>query len=339
MATMKDVATRAGVSVATVWRVRNEPDAVRADTLAKVLAAIEELHYVPDQLASSLRSRQTGTIALLFPTIANAFWTTIARGVEDKGEARGYSVFLCNTDDDPAKEARYLDVLLQRRVEGIAIVPTAASAAALQQARRHQMPIVQLHRRIDDVGADSIRADSRGGAAALTEQLLALGHRRVGFLGGFPTISPSRDCLAGYAGAMARANLPVESALVCLGRSTPEVGYALTAALLAGDRPEALCIGNSRLAVGALHALAEAGVRVPEDMAVATFYDIAALDAYSPALITAVQPAYDIGRLGARRLLARIDGLAAPPDDMLLANTVARRAPRRLDAVGAAASG
>ena len=336
MATMKDVATRAGVSLVTVWRVLNEPDSVRADTLAKVVAAIEELHYVPDQLASSLRSRQTGTIALLLPTIANAFWTTIARGVEDEGEARGYSVFLCNTDDDPAKEARYLDVLLRRRVEGIVIVPTAASAAALQQARRRQMPIVQVHRKLDDVGADSVRADSRGGAAALTEQLLALGHRRVAYLGGLPTISPTRDCLAGYEGAMAQAGIPVEPTLVRLGRATPEVGQALTARLLELERPEALCIGNSRLAVGALHALAEAGVRVPEEMTVATFYDIAALDAYSPGLITAVQPAYEIGRLGARRLLQRIGGLTGPPDDLLLPNTITRRVPHRPGAVAAA---
>jgi LacI family transcriptional regulator len=337
MATMKDVATLAGVSLVTVWRALNEPDAVRANTLARVVAAIEELYYVPDQLASSLRSRQTGTIALLLPTIANAFWTAIARGVEDEGETRGYSVFLCNTDDNPTKEARYLDVLLRRRVEGIVIVPTAASATALQQARRRQMPIVQVHRKLDDVGADCIRADSRGGAAALTEQLLALGHRRVAYLGGLPTISPTRDCLAGYEAAMARAGIAVEPALVHLGRATPEVGHALTTALLAGDRPGALCIGNSRLAVGALHALDEAGVRVPDDLAVATFYDIAALDAYSPALITAVQPAYDIGRLGARRLLERIGGLAAPPEDMLLPNTIAHRSARQSGAVAAAA--
>ena len=333
MATMKDVATRAGVSLVTVWRALNEPDAVRAATLAKVVAAIDELHYVPDQLASSLRSRQTGTIALLLPTIANAFWTTIARGVEDEGEARGYSVFLCNTDDDPTKEARYLDVLLRRRVEGIVIVPTAASAAALQQARRHQMPIVQVHRKLDEVGADCIRADSRGGAGALTAQLLALGHRRIAYLGGLPTISPTRDCLAGYEGAMARAGVAVEASLVRLGRATPEAGHALVAELLASERPEALCIGNSRMAVGALHALAEAGVRVPDDLVVATFYDIAALDAYSPDLITAIQPAYEIGRLGARRLLERIGGLTGPPDDILLPNTIAPRALRRAGAV------
>lgn len=320
--TMRDVAERAGVSLVTVSRVINGHPSVRASTRAHVHAAVEELGYIPDQLASSLRSRQTNTLALMLPTIANAFWTTIARGVEDEAEVRGYSVFLCNTDDDLAKEARYLDVLVRRRVEGIVVVPTAASAMSLLRVQQRNMPMVQMHRKLDAVAADSIRSDSRGGAAALTEQLLARGHRRIAFLGVLPTISPSRDCLAGYEEAMARADIPVEPSLVHLGRAAPEVGYALTTDLLLGKRPEALCIGNSRLAVGALRALTDANLRVPEDITVATFYDITALDAYSPSLITAVQPAYDIGRRGAMRLFERIAGLAAPPVDIILPSAI-----------------
>lgn len=324
-ATMREVAERAGVSLVTVSRVVNGHDVVRPATRLRVQAAIAELQYIPDQVAGSLRSRQTGTLGLLLPTIANAFWTTIARGVEDEGEAHGYSVFFGNTDDDVAKEARYLDVLLSRRVEGIVVVPTAASAVQLQRAQRHQMPIVQVHRKLDALAADSIRTDSCGGAAALTAQLLARGQRRIAFLGAMTTISPARECLEGYRTSMARAGVPVDPALVKLGPARPETGYALMAELLRAVRPEAICIGNSRLAVGALHALQEAGVRVPDDIGVATFYDIAALDPYSPALITARQPAYAIGRLGARRLLARIGGLVEPPVDLLLPNTIASR--------------
>jgi len=320
--TMRDVAARAGVSLVTVSRVVNGHDSVQASTRARVHAAVEELQYVPDQMASSLRSRQTSTLALMLPTIANSFWTTIARGVEDEAEGRGYSVFLCNTDDDFAKEARYLDVLLRRRVEGIIIVPTATSAEPLLRAQQRDMPIVQVHRKLDAVAADIIRSDSHGGAAALTERLLALGCRRIAFLGALPTTSPARDCLTGYEATMAWAGVPVEPALVRLGRAAPEAGYALATALLQGGRPEAVCIGNSRLAVGALRALAEANLRVPEDVVVATFYDITALDAYSPSLITAVQPAYEIGRRGAQRLFERIAGLSAPPADLILPNTI-----------------
>jgi LacI family transcriptional regulator len=316
--TMRDVAERAGVSLVTVSRVINGHASVRPATRARVQRAIAELQYVPDQLAGSLRSRQTGTLGLLLPTIANAFWTTIARGVEDEAEARGYSVFLCNTDDDVAKESRYLDALLGRRVDGIVVIPTAGGVAQLRRVQQRQMPIVQVHRRLDELETDSIRADNRSGAAGLTEHLLALGCRRIAYLGVETTISPARDCLGGYKATMASAGMAIDPALIMLGRARPETGYALMAELLRTTRPEALCIGNGRLAVGALHALREAGLQVPGDIRVGAFYNIAALDAFSPTLITAVQPAYEIGRLGARRLLERIGGLATPPVDTLL---------------------
>ena len=185
------------------------------------------------------------------------------------------------------------------------------------------MPIVQLHRKLDEVAADIIRSDSRGGAATLTEGLLARGYRRVAFIGGLTTISPARDCLVGYEEALAAAGVAVDPALVRLGRIAPETGQAAMGALLRlAPRPEGVVIGNSRLAVGALRALREAALRVPDDLAVATFHDIAALDHDSRALITAVQPAYDIGRLGTRRLLARLAGLADPPVDLILPNRI-----------------
>lgn len=318
-ATMKDVAARAGVSVITVSRVVNGTGYVNAETRARVHAAIEELQFVPNRMASSLRARRTKTLALLLPTIANTFWTTIARGVEDEGEAHGYSVFLCNTDDEPAKEARYIEVLLGRRVDGIAIVPSATSDAQMTRAQQRRMPLVQLHRRLPGVAADSVRADNGGGTAALTTRLLAAGHRRVAYVGGSPTISPTRDCISGYETALQRAGVAIEPALVRLGRLAPQTGYDLTADLLrAAPIPDAICIGNSRLAIGALRAIEEAGLRVPDDLEVAAFYDIAALDCYSTHLITAAQPAYDIGRLGTRRLLERIAGLQDPPEDLVL---------------------
>ena len=324
-ATMRDVAAHAGVSLVTVSRVVNGQEPVRPATRARVEQAIAALHYVPDQLAGSLRSRQTNTLGLLLPTIANAFWTAIARGVEDEGEAQGYSVFFCNTDDDASKEARYLDTLLGQRVGGIVVVPTAESATELRRVQGRQMPIVQVHRKLDELAADSVRADSRQGTAELTVQLLARGYRRIAFLGSETTISPARDCLGGYTEAMEKAGLALDPQLIKLGRTRPETGHTLMRELLHTARPEAICIGNSRLALGALHALQEAGLRVPADIQVATFYDIAALDAYTPALITATQPAYEIGRLGARRLFARIGGLTAPPVDIVLPNTITVR--------------
>ena len=207
---MREVAERAGVSLVTVSRVINSHESVRPATRARVQAAIEALQYVPDQLAGSLRSRQSGTIGLLLPTIDNAFWTGIARGVEDEGEAQGYSVFFCNSDDDVAKEARYLEALIGRRAEGIVIVPTAESTDQLRRVQQRQMPIMQVHRKLDGLEADCIRTDSQGGTEALTEHLLALGCRQIAFLGATTTLSPARDCLGGYLAAMGRAGVPID---------------------------------------------------------------------------------------------------------------------------------
>lgn len=325
--TIKDVAKRAGVSPITVSRVVNGMGYVHPATRAKVQAAIDELQYIPNRTASNLRSRQTDTLALVLPDITNSFWTTIARGVEDEAWAGGYGVFLCNTDDDPAKEERYLDILLRRRVEGVTIIPTPGSVALLRRLRQRGMQLVVLHRQMAELDVDSVRGDSRGGAFALTAHLLDAGRRRVAYVGGPLVFSSGRERLAGYQAALRAAGLEPDPALVAVGEYSQRTGHRLVAELLrAGEPPEALFIGNSRLALGALRALADAGLRVPRDMAVAAFYDIAALDDYAPLMTTAVQPAYDIGRLGARLLLARIAGKSAPGEEHLLPNRITVRA-------------
>ncbi len=139
--TIKDVAKRAGVSVITVSRVINAAEYVRAETQARVLAAIEELQYVPNQMASSLRSRQNDTLALVVPDIATTFWTAMARGAEDEAWAKGFSLFLCNTDDDPAKEERYIENLLRRRVARIAIVATSQQRHPADPPPNAQPPV------------------------------------------------------------------------------------------------------------------------------------------------------------------------------------------------------
>lgn len=327
--TIKDVAKKAGVSLITVSRVVNGRGYVRSDTRARVQEAIEELQYVPNQMASGLRSRQTDTLALILPDITNSFWTTIARGVEDEAWARGYGVFLCNTDDDPAKEARYLDILLRRRVEGVIIVPTPESVPQLERLQRRAIPFVVLHHKLEGLEADVVRSDSRGAARQLTRQLLDAGWRRIAYIGGEPRRILTRDRLEGYREALAASGLPVDPALIKLGDHSEEIGALLTRELLAADpRPEALLIANSRLAIGALHALAEAGLRVPENIAVAAFYDITALDEYSPLMTTVRQPAYEIGQLGVRRLLERVAGQHLPIEDIVLPNQITVRQTR-----------
>src|SRR5690242_19812212 len=174
-ATLHDVAAKAGVSAITVSRALNNTGHVSADTRQRILDAVSELNYVPNALASSLRSQRTQLLALLLTDITNPFWTTVARGVEDAAIAAGYAVILCNTDENPAKEARYLDLLLRRRVDGLIVGPTSESAALLQNLKRRQVPFVLIDRRVGGLVADSVRGDSYSGAYQLTRHLLDTG--------------------------------------------------------------------------------------------------------------------------------------------------------------------
>lgn len=324
--TMKDVAKHAGVSTITVSRVVNETGYVKTETRERVRAAIAALDFIPNQMASSLRSRQTRSIALMLPTIANSFWTTIARGVEDEAEARGYSVFLCNTDYDDAKEGRYFEALLRNRVDGIAIVPSEASGPRLRTLQQRQMPFVQIHHKLDDVEADVVRSDSYGGAFALTTSLIGAAARRIAYVGGPPAMSPGRDRLMGYRDAIAQAGMTNDHALIKTSNASQDSGYRLVGELAhAGVDFDAMVIANSRMAVGAIQALTERGRHIPDTVAIAAYYDIATLDTYSssldvyaPYITTATQPAYEMGRLSVRRLFERICGKDNPIEDVLL---------------------
>lgn len=321
--TIKEVAARANVSIITVSRVINGSANVGEATRAKVEAAIDALQYVPNQMASNLRSRQSDTIALLLPDITTSFWTTIARGVEDEAWRRGFGMFLCNTDDSPDKEARYIDILLRRRVEGILIVPTLQAVPQLERLQQRSIKFVVLHRHLAGIVADVVRTDSEGGTRALTTRLAESGLTRIAYVGGPLNKAFGRDRLAGFEAGMRGFGLPVDPLLIKLGSYSQQTGYAL-ASELAGifPRPEGLVIGNSRLAVGALKALADNGVRVPEDIAVAAFHDMNALDDYAPNMITAVQPSYEIGRIGVRRLLEERTEELRAPQEIILQNTI-----------------
>ncbi len=317
--TIKSVAGRAGVSAITVSRVINGTGYVSEGTRARVMAAVEELQYVPNSVAKSLRSQQTCTLALLVTDVTSSYWTTIARGAEDEAAAQGYGIFLCNTDEDPAKEARYLEMLLRRRVDGLLVGPTPGSVPLLERVQRHGVEFALLDRTVEGIEADVVRGDSRGGAASAMAHLLATGRRRVAFIGGPTATSTGRDRLAGYEDALAAAGVAVDRSLIRLGRYGQESGNRLAKELLLlSPRPDAVLVGNNQIVIGVLRALAEAGVRVPEDMALVSFDDIAGVSSYFPFLTVVTQPAYEMGRLGTRRLLERIAGRRTTAEDLVL---------------------
>jgi LacI family transcriptional regulator len=305
--TLRDVAAKAGVSAITVSRALNNTGHVSPQTRRRILDAVAALNYVPNDLASSLRSKRTQLLALLVTDVTNPFWTTVARGVEDAAMQAGYGVILCNTDEDPGKEARYLDLLLRRRIDGLIIGPTNESTEILQNLKGRNVPFVLIDRLVSGVSADSVRGDSRGGAYQLTMHLLQTGYRRIGLISGPVAVSTSEDRVAGYTDALNEIGVPYDPDLIRCGGYRESWGYEATLALLARDpRPDALFAANNFIALGVLKALRSLGLRVPEDVALVCFDDFPQVTAAAPFLTTAIQPAAEIGSTAIDLLLDRL---------------------------------
>lgn len=308
MATIRDVARRAGVAPITVSRVLNNSGYVRAETRARVERAAAELQFVPNMLAHSLRSNRTNTLALVVTDITNPFWTTVARGVEDVASSHHFNVIFCNTDENEAKQGQYISMLLRRRVDGVLLVPATSAGEPVRALLQQQVKVVVMDRRVTGVEVDTVRGTSAEGAEQLVSHLLQRGHGRIACLAGPEVLSVSRERVAGYQAALSRAGVAVDPALIFYGHFTVESGYAMARSVLAlQPRPTAIFAGNNFIVLGVLRALREAGVRVPEEMSLVVFDDLPESYAYEPFLTVAAQPAYAMGAEAAKLLLRRIE--------------------------------
>jgi LacI family transcriptional regulator len=315
VSTLRDVALAAEVSLATASRYLRKEGYVSLEAGQRIELAMRQLGYRPNGVARSLRHRRTRTLALIVPEIENPFFTTISRGAEDVANAAGYALIVCNTDENEQKQGRYLQALLERKIDGVLLVPCGRHAAEhcrlLTEAGE---PFVCIDRTVSGIATDAVVGDNEGGARQLTRHLLALGHRRIGLLGGNPVDSVSRQRRAGYTLALREAGLRVDAALVREADWSTETSWQVAHSLLAlPEPPTALFCTNNLLAVGALRALREAGRRVPDDIALACFEDIELASLIDPWLTVAVQPAFDMGMRATTLLLDRIAGRLDPP--------------------------
>ncbi len=314
MSTINDVAKRAGVSAMTVSRVINGTGYTSPATRARVEAVIEELGYVPNALARQLRSKRTKTIALVVSDISNPFFTTIARGVEDVAAAQGFSVMYCNTDESADEEEQYLRVLIERQVDGVLLVPARSSDDSFRLLNRHRIPVVVLDRRVAARQVDTVRCDSEAGAYALARHLLELGHRDIAVLTGARTISTSIDRVTGCRWALDEAGLELADGRVLFGGFNQADGHRMALEVLdaPGPLPTALFCANNFIAFGAIRALRERALHVPQDISVVAFDDLPEEWVSEPFLTCAAQPAYDIGHRGAELLLGQVAGEHEP---------------------------
>ena len=304
MSTIREVAKRAGVAPITVSRVLNVP-AIFGRDQRNAESAAAELHYVPNQLARSLRFNRTNILALILSDVTNPFGQTLPHA-EDAASEHGYTVMLCNTDENDEKQEQYLSVLLSKRVDGILLVPARSTPEAVQRIQKQRVQVVVLDRTVPDVEVDIVRCASADGSYQLTHHLLELGHRRIAILSGPDSVSVSHERLAGYKRAFHEANLPIDESLIIYGEFTVERGIHMAQqAMLLNPAPTALIGMNNFISIGA-QSPQNMNLRCPQDILVASFDDLPNSMMVEPFFTVVAQPAYEIGRTATQLLLNRI---------------------------------
>jgi LacI family transcriptional regulator len=327
MSKIHDVAARAGVSTSTVSHVINQTRFVSEDTRERVLQAIAELNYQPNRLARSLRNRQTHTLGVLLPNSANPFFAEVLLGIEAACYNLHYNVILGNAHDDPKRELSHLEVLLAKQVDGVLLVSSGAYEAGLEIIQQNNTAVVMIDRVGGAREVDTILVDNEQGGLLATHHLLALGHRHIGCIAGPSLYSPSHGRLVGYQNALREQNIPSEEQLIVTGDFQHEGGYNGCRALFSlSQPPSALFVCNDLMAVGALFALHEMGLRVPQDVSVVGFDDIPLASYTIPALTTIMQPGRELGQLAVETLVKRIRRPDIPASHQLLPVRLIERA-------------
>jgi len=311
MTTIKDVAHRAQVSVTTVSHVINGTRFVSDEARSRVVDSIEVLKYVPSALARSLKNNRTHTVGVMIPNSSNPYFAEIIRGIEDSCFNAGFNVILCNSDDNPRKQGQYIRVLMEKQVDGLIVLSSGGDEELGVFLREANMPQVLVDREVAHLAADLVEVNHELGGSLATRHLLELGHRHIACITGPLALSSAQQRLQGYRKALLEAGVTVDRGYEVTGDFTSAQGFAAMHSLLAlPKKPTAVFACNDLMAFGALSAAASAGLRVPDDISVIGFDDIALAAFASPSLTTIAQPKHELGELAARLLLDRI----AQPD-------------------------
>ncbi|EQB4044078.1 ribose operon transcriptional repressor RbsR [Cronobacter sakazakii] len=305
---MKDVARLAGVSTSTVSHVINKDRFVSEAIRLRVEDAIRTLNYAPSALARSLKLNQTRTIGMLITASSNPFFSELVRGVERSCFERGYSLVLCNTDGDEQRMNRNLETLLQKRVDGLLLLCTETHQPSPAIMKRYPaIPTVMMDWSPFDGGSDVIQDNSLLGGDIATRYLIDNGYTRIACVTGPLDKTPARLRLEGYRTAMQRAGLPVAEGYEVIGDFEFAGGLRAMQSLLAlPEPPQAVFMGNDAMAVGAYQALYQAGLRIPQDIALVGYDDIELASYMTPPLTTIHQPKDELGELAIDVLIHRM---------------------------------
>ncbi len=314
VATMADVAMRAGVSVSTVSHVVNETRRVNAETTERVKKVIEELGYVPNRVARSLVTSDTQLIGIVMSALTNRFFVPVVAAIDRAGRRRGYTSVLADSRDQVGPEAEAVNMLLSRRVDGMVLAPTGGDRqAVLDKLLEEQVPTVLIDRfvdgRFDQVGVENVES-----MAGLVGHLSALGHTRIALVSGLRSLPTTAERIAGYELGLERAGLAFDRGLVVSGKSAAgPAEVALGALLCRKDPPTAVVSGNNYMTIGVLRALRERSMSVPRDMAVVAFDDLEFADVFEPRLTVVAQPVAQIASKAVELLIRRMTNKGTMP--------------------------
>ncbi len=319
MHTLKDVARRAGVSVATASRVLGGYGYASQKTRERVLRAARQLDYTPNAVARGMVKKRTQTLGIIVSDSANPFFASVVRGIEDVVRRHGYAVILCNADEDPAKEELYLRILREKQVDGLLLAPSARVSPHVRRWLRGSIPLVLVDRRLEGVRADAALVDNRDGARTAVSHLLALDHRRIGIISGPSRLFTGQERLAGYYDALRAAGVRPDPHLVREGDFKQPSGYRLAREFVSEKRrPTALFVANNLMTIGAMLALKEDRIRIPQELAVVGFDDMDWAPVLTPTLTAVAQPAYTLGTSAAQLLMQRLENPSRPVQEIVL---------------------
>jgi LacI family transcriptional regulator len=315
--TVREVAQEAGVSQATAARALGGYGYVGPTARRNVLLAAARLGYRPNNAARTLASGSSSIIGLIVGDIENAFFAPLARGLADIVEDYGYTLLVANSDEDVNRELRAVDSLRAHRVDGLVVAPASnMEGGHLVSAQAAGTAVLQVDRVVSGLKIDSVVTDALSGASVGVEQLIAHGHRRVGIvIDSLQTpLSSMVMRLRGWRDTLQAAGLPSDDSLISMADGNKDDGYRATMRLLIrSDRPTALFSASNLMTIGALRAIRELGLSMPDDLALVAFDDLDLLSVYEPPVTVVAQPVRELGREAGKLLLARLQGDRSRP--------------------------
>lgn len=307
-ATMKDIAKRTGLGLATISSYLNGGN-VREKNRIKIEEAIRELHFEVNEVARGLKTNRTKTIGIVIPELNNIFFAEIITEAEDILRSHGYATMICDCRSDPEREKEAVDFLYHRRVDGLIVMPTGTSDPGFQKFLRAGKPVVMIDRKMRDVACDCILVDNEGAAEDAVKRLIQAGHAKIGMIAGPEDVYTARERQRGYQKAVQESGIVCDDSLIVRGNYTIAGGAAAMRRLReANPDMTAVFISNYEMTVGAIMEINDLGIRVPEELSVIGFDNIDFAKASVPRLSIVTQPTAKIAQEAAETLIIKLEG-------------------------------